>query len=98
MPLFDYACRICQHEREVRQAFDAEGPTCPQCSVPMTKKPSAPAIHMAGMRRSPARPAQQDFTKPLGGRFGDIPYVTRDGGLADSSGRRLLTSDGKRVP
>jgi putative FmdB family regulatory protein len=49
MPIYDYRCKECGHEVEVRHGIDASGPeTCAVCGGAMRKALTAPAIHFKG--------------------------------------------------
>jgi len=49
MPLYEYECTVCGHRFEVIQTFAAAPiATCPNCSGPVEKLASAPAVHFKG--------------------------------------------------
>ena len=48
MPLYEYQCPGCGRFEIIRRFSDAALSTCPTCSKPVTKLPSAPAIQFKG--------------------------------------------------
>jgi putative FmdB family regulatory protein len=62
MPLYEYACRKCEHTFEAL-VFDGEEPECPQC-------------HGRKLERQfsvPARPHTESASLPLGGCDPSLP-------------------------
>lgn len=43
MPLYEYKCRQCEHNWEVRQAYRAPAPDCPACGSTDVRKVFHPA-------------------------------------------------------
>jgi putative FmdB family regulatory protein len=51
MPIYDFRCRLCEQQREVRQSINASPPVCPDCGSGMERWiGSAPAVHGASSR------------------------------------------------
>jgi putative FmdB family regulatory protein len=49
MPLYEYRCAHCGHQREFLQKRDAAAPTCPSCgAAPMHKLLSAAGFQLKG--------------------------------------------------
>ena len=48
MPTYDFKCRMCDTNVEIKVVLDDEFPKCEQCGVPLSKVFTPPAIHFKG--------------------------------------------------
>ncbi len=67
MPTYNYCCKQCGKQCEVRQSIDASPPECPDCRMSMERQILfAPAVH-GGMARGREQ-AMRSLPEPAHGK------------------------------
>jgi putative FmdB family regulatory protein len=98
MPLYDYQCPNCRTRREVLRKMSDPAPLCRDCDPKVTMEkqvtmPLPPRFRAAGYRGGGA--AKSGPTpKP---DYSHIPYAGPDGSIYSAAGKKLVTSDGRKV-
>ena len=99
MPIYEYQCTSCDNRFDRLVKMGAEDPKCPECSEPTRRLISAAAFVLKG--GGWANEGYGSRQRTVAGNPSvdpkSLPYVTRDGGLASSDGKKILNSDGSAV-
>ena len=99
MPIYEYECTECDHRFDKLVKMGAEDPPCGECAKPTRRLISAAAFVLKGGGWASEGYGQRNRVVPGSPSVSadSLPYVTQDGGLASSDGKKILNSDGSAV-
>ena len=98
MPIYEYRCESCANEFDKLMKMGAPNPPCSidGCTGATKRLMSAASFHLKG--GGWAKEGYGSRRRTVAGNPtvspNSLPYVTRDGGLASSDGKKILNSDG----